>query len=1544
MFMSFFGAGLANGATCSIGEVWTAKEADRNWSDIAMSSDGKIQASPERGSATGGGYIYISKDAGNSWEPKGPYLYWTSMDMSSDGKIQTALVYQGDIYVSADSGNTWTVAGMGKHDWMNNAMSADGTIQTAVDYKGKIYVSNDSGHVWTAVGSTQLWIGVAMSANGRYQTAVADDANIYVSDNYGYTWTAKETSRSWKGIAISSDGRIQTAVDYNGKIYVSTDYGNSWNAKDSDRQWWDLAMSSDGVIQTALELPGRIYVSIDSGNNWTARESSRRWSEVDMSADGKIQTAVEGSMGKIYVSSCDNSSPTTYSCTPPDPISPKTACPGTQTTGLSVATPWTDKGTLSACTTGGKCEYYTASSTPATCTLNFTPTPVNVGTKSNLAWNVSGNFTSAKIKCWGITNIDPTDVTSALIASPNSSIEWATTMAGKEKCELYFNNASAPTCTSNDLEIKSPATCTLKFDPTLVTVGGSSNFSWDVKGNFNSAWIVCDLGGTDPIDVTSTIKAQPKGTAAWTTTKTGNEMCHLTLDGKNYSYYKSLGYTNMCESNVLGVNPASSTTCGSQAGQTVNYGTLTATSLNLCSTGTTVNSFESWCGMYHWKCGTSTNWCNAYTQGKCGSVSGTTVTEALTKDSAGLCQDTKASYFQSTGSTYTWKCGKDGCGDERSETNGVVSCQATMGGGGDPTIKCSFNPNAIKVGESSTLSWESTGATKVTASSTGLYPMTETDMLTLTGSNLRTINEAGVMDFSFKAYGSTGKVASCPAKLTITAGTTFTCSPATPPTGKTACPNTQTTGFSEATPWTDKGTLSACTTGGKCEYYTAATCSGWSATLKATPSTGPATLTSNLTVNINVSFGGEKYDYTNQSCGAGGPTPTNVSGGDFTCVYPTAGTYAPSVKVTAQSTSCSSSASTTVTVTSASTLSCTGTLPSGSTMCADDNIGLTSSIAWQSVGASSTNCTTARKCEYYTPASGTNGTCGSSNGQSLASIPTTNLCTAGTPSAVTGTGPWTWTCAGIGGGTTANCSATKSSTPPTCTVSYSPTSITDSASSFSTFSWTSSDADRVTSQCSGLVSYEPIDVELNGSRKITYDDFKKFGTETCSMTPYKGGVVGTPCSATLTVSSAGTTYSCTGTLPTGSTKCEGDDNELTANLAWQSVGATASNCTTTRKCEYYTQATNCDLTANLYANPATGSAPLTAYINASINTSKGPIKCSNQDCNGGTISYPYADEKCIFNCTYTTAGTYNPKVHVTDTACAKDPTTKVVVNLVGTPDCNTKTCTGNSCWDGTKYIPGTKTESCATGSATASPNPAIAPGSAYLKWSSTNASGMEAACLSGPVIINRAGSFISDAECKTVGQCTDKGYELKFKENQTGTEICTFYPKNKSDSLPGTPFAVSFKVETPSTCGNNIVENQEECDYSPSSGQISYVPCPTSKTCKSCKCVSDTEAKCGNNTLDTGEDCDGASHACTTGKSCQGCKCVTGSATIDPEAPQRTEAVCEPDDPDCAAHTCKNIVCFDGCVKKQGTKNCPQGANLLSDQWVMFLCVLAIEC
>lgn len=53
------------------------------------------------------------------------------------------------------------------------------------------------------------------------------------------------------------------------------------------------------------------------------------------------------------------------------------------------------------------------------------------------------------------------------------------------------------------------------------------------------------------------------------------------------------------------------------------------------------------------------------------------------------------------------------------------------------------------------------------------------------------------------------------------------------------------------------------------------------------------------------------------------------------------------------------------------------------------------------------------------------GACGSADAQTLAAVPSANLCSAGTPSAVAGSGhPWTWTCGGANGGSNATCSAT----------------------------------------------------------------------------------------------------------------------------------------------------------------------------------------------------------------------------------------------------------------------------------------------------------------------------------------------------------------------------------------------------------------------------------------------------------------------------------------------------------------------------------------
>jgi len=52
------------------------------------------------------------------------------------------------------------------------------------------------------------------------------------------------------------------------------------------------------------------------------------------------------------------------------------------------------------------------------------------------------------------------------------------------------------------------------------------------------------------------------------------------------------------------------------------------------------------------------------------------------------------------------------------------------------------------------------------------------------------------------------------------------------------------------------------------------------------------------------------------------------------------------------------------------------------------------------------------------------GACGPANGAALKSAPFAGLCTFGTPSSIEGNGPWTWTCNGNGGGVNVSCAAT----------------------------------------------------------------------------------------------------------------------------------------------------------------------------------------------------------------------------------------------------------------------------------------------------------------------------------------------------------------------------------------------------------------------------------------------------------------------------------------------------------------------------------------
>ena len=276
-----------------------AKDSNRSWYSVAMSSDGTKQTA-----VVYNGQIYISSDSGNTWTPKDSNRSWCAVAMSSDGTKQTAVVDNGQVYVSTDSGNTWTPKDSNRA-WTTVAMSSDGTKQTAGTYGGLIYISSDSGNTWTPKDSNRYWKDVAMSSDGTKQTAVVYGGQICISTDSGNTWTPKDSSRAWIVVAMSSDGTKQTAAVDNGQIYISTDSGNTWTPKDSNRYWRGIAMSSDGTKLTAVSMNGMgsnglIYISTDSGNTWTPKDSSRDWFGVAMTSDGtKLTFVVYG--GQIYV-------------------------------------------------------------------------------------------------------------------------------------------------------------------------------------------------------------------------------------------------------------------------------------------------------------------------------------------------------------------------------------------------------------------------------------------------------------------------------------------------------------------------------------------------------------------------------------------------------------------------------------------------------------------------------------------------------------------------------------------------------------------------------------------------------------------------------------------------------------------------------------------------------------------------------------------------------------------------------------------------------------------------------------------------------------------------------------------------------------------------------------------------------------------------------------------------------------------------------------------------------------------------------------------
>jgi hypothetical protein len=140
-----------------------------------------------------------------------------------------------------------------------------------------------------------------------------------------------------------------------------------------------------------------------------------------------------------------------------------------------------------------------------------------------------------------------------------------------------------------------------------------------------------------------------------------------------------------------------------------------------------------------------------------------------------------------------------------------------------------------------------------------------------------------------------------------------------------------------------------------------------------------------------------------------------------------------------------------------------------------------------------------------------NGVCGASNGGSFASAPATGLCSAGTATALVGSGPWNWSCAGSNGGTADTCSAyyaatlTTTAAPVAGSYSGGTVPVTLSTLSGATVYYTT---DGSTPTTSSSVYSAPI--TISGNVSLKYFAKNATATEPVKTSTYSVTPSGTP--------------------------------------------------------------------------------------------------------------------------------------------------------------------------------------------------------------------------------------------------------------------------------------------------------------------------------------------------------------------------------------------------------------------------------------------------